>query len=46
MARGNESSLVGFGGLDDNSIKGLTYVLSVEQMINAKLTGFNTSEQV
>jgi hypothetical protein len=25
-----ESSLVGFGGLDDNLIKGLTCVLSVE----------------
>jgi hypothetical protein len=41
-----ESSLVGFGGLDDNPIKGLTSVLSVEQVLNAKLTGFNTSEQV
>jgi hypothetical protein len=45
-ARGIESSLVGFGGLDDNPIKGLTSVLSVEQVLNAKLTGFNTSEQV
>ena len=43
---GCESSLVGFGGLDDNPIKGLTSVLSVEQVLNAKLTGFNTSEQV
>ena len=41
-----ESSLMGFGGLDDNPIKGLTSVLSVEQVLNAKLTGFNTSEQV
>jgi hypothetical protein len=41
-----ESSLVGFGGLDDNPIKGLTSVLSVEQVLNAKLTEFNTSEQV
>jgi hypothetical protein len=41
-----ESSLVGFGGLDDNPIKGLTSVLSVEHVLNAKLTGFNTSEQV
>ena len=41
-----ESSLLGFGGLDDNPIKGLTSVLSVEQVLNAKLTGFNTSEQV
>jgi hypothetical protein len=39
-----ENSLVGFGGLDDNPIKGLTGVLSVEQVLNAKLTGFNTSE--
>jgi hypothetical protein len=31
---------------DDNPIKGLTSVLSVEQVLNAKLTGFNTSEQV
>ena len=41
-----EISLVGFGGLDDNPIKGLTCILSVEQVLNAKLTGFNTSEQV
>jgi hypothetical protein len=46
MARGNESSLLGFGGLDDNLIKGLTCVLSVEQMLDANLTWFNTSEQV
>jgi hypothetical protein len=37
---------VGFGGLDDNLIKGLTDVLSVEHVLNEKLTGFNTSEQV
>jgi hypothetical protein len=41
-----ESSLVGFGGLDDNPIKGLTSVLSVEQVLNAKQTGNNTSDQV
>jgi hypothetical protein len=35
-----ESSLVGFGGLDDKPIKGLTSVISVEQVLNAKLTGF------
>jgi hypothetical protein len=35
-----------FWCLDDNSIKGLTSVLSVEQVLNAKLTGFNISEQV
>jgi hypothetical protein len=46
LAISRESSLVGFGGLDDNPIKGLTSVLSVEQVLNAKLTGFNTSEQV
>jgi hypothetical protein len=38
-----ESSLVGFGGLDDNPIKGLTCVLSVGQMLNIKLVKFNTS---
>jgi hypothetical protein len=32
--------------LDDNSIKGLTSVLSVEQVLSVKLTGFNTSEQM
>jgi hypothetical protein len=37
---------VGFGGLDDNPIKGLTGVLSVEQVLNAKLTGFNISDQL
>jgi hypothetical protein len=37
---------VGFGGLDDNPIIGLTSVPSVEQVFNAKLIGFNTSEQV
>jgi uncharacterized protein YunC (DUF1805 family) len=41
-----ESSLVGFSGLDDNSIKGLTGVQSVEQMLSAKLVEFNTSIQV
>jgi hypothetical protein len=30
LFRETESSLVGFGGLDDNPIKGLTRVLSVE----------------
>jgi hypothetical protein len=35
-----------FVGLDDNPIKGLTCVLIVEWVLNAKLTGFNTSEQV
>jgi hypothetical protein len=41
-----ESSIVGFSGLDDNPIKVLTGVLSVEQVLSAKLTWFNTSEQV
>jgi hypothetical protein len=45
-ADGFESSLVGFGGLDDNPIKGLIGVLSVEQVLNAKLTWFNISKQV
>jgi hypothetical protein len=42
----SESSLVGFGVLDDNPIKGLTSVLSVEQVLYVKLMWFNTSEQV
>jgi hypothetical protein len=37
---------VGFGNLDDNPIKGLIGVLSVEQVLSANLIGFNTSEQV
>jgi hypothetical protein len=37
-----ESSLVSFGGFDENPIKGLTCVLSVEYVLNAKLS----SEQV
>jgi hypothetical protein len=37
---------MGFGGLDVNPIKGLSGVLSVEQVLSAKLIGFNTSEQV
>jgi hypothetical protein len=41
-----ESSLVGFRSLDDNPIKGLIGVLSVEQVLSAKLSGFNISEQV
>ena len=40
-----ESSLVGLV-FDDNPIKGLKSVLSVEQVLNAKLTEFNASEQV
>jgi hypothetical protein len=44
--RPTESSLVGFCGLADNPTEGLTGVLSVEQVLNAKLIGFNTSEQV
>jgi hypothetical protein len=35
-----------FGGLDDNPIKGLTCVLSVERVHSAKLVEFNTSVQV
>jgi hypothetical protein len=35
-----------FWCLDDNSIKGLTSVLSVEQVLKVKPTGFNTSEQM
>jgi hypothetical protein len=40
-----ESYLVGFGGLDDNPIKGLAYVLSVGHVLSAKLIKFNTSVQ-
>jgi hypothetical protein len=38
-------AILWFWCLDDNSIKGLTSVPSVEQVLNVKLTGFNTSEQ-
>jgi hypothetical protein len=38
-----ESSLVGFGVWMTTQ---LTSVPSVEQVLNVKLTGFNTSEQV
>jgi hypothetical protein len=41
-----ESALVFFGVLDDNPIKGLTSVLSIEQVLYVKLIWFNTSEQV
>jgi hypothetical protein len=34
---------VGFGGLDDNTIKGLIGVLSVEHVLSIKLVKFNTS---
>jgi hypothetical protein len=37
-----ERSLMGFGVLDDNTIKGLTCVSSVEQRLREKLTKFNT----
>jgi hypothetical protein len=40
-----ESSLVGFGGLDDNPIKKLISVLSVQQLLSVKLVKFNTSVQ-
>jgi hypothetical protein len=33
---------VGFGGLDNNPIKKLTSVLSVEQAFSIKLVKFNT----
>jgi hypothetical protein len=41
----SESSLVGFGGLDDNPIKGLIGVFSVGQVLCVKLIKFNTSVQ-
>jgi hypothetical protein len=36
----------GFWCFDDNPIKGLTSVLSVEQVLYVNLIWFNTSEQV
>jgi hypothetical protein len=41
-----ESSLVGFGVLDDNTIKGLTKVLSVEHVLSEKTKRFNTWRQI
>jgi hypothetical protein len=38
-----ECSLVGFGGLDNNPIKGLIGVLSVGQVLSVKLVRFNAS---
>jgi hypothetical protein len=38
-----ESSLVGFGGLDNNPIKGLLGVLSVGQVLSVELVRFNVS---
>jgi hypothetical protein len=40
-----ESSLIGFGGLDDNPIKRLIVVLSVGHVLSVKLVNFNTSVQ-
>jgi hypothetical protein len=37
---------VGFGILDGNTIKGLTEVLSVEQVLSENLITLNTSTQV
>jgi hypothetical protein len=45
-SRTPKSSLVGFGGLDDNLIKGLTCVLYVEHVLSVKLVKFNTSVQM
>jgi hypothetical protein len=36
---------VGFGGLDDNPIKGLIGVLSVGHVLSVKLVKFNMSVQ-
>jgi hypothetical protein len=41
-----ERSLVGFGVLDDNAIKGLIRVLSVKQVISENLTRLNTWRKV
>jgi hypothetical protein len=40
-----ESSLMGFDGLDNYPIKGLTCVLSVGQVLSIKLVKFNSSVQ-
>jgi hypothetical protein len=40
-----KSSLVGFGGLDDNPIKGLTCMISVGHVVSVKLVKFNASVQ-
>jgi hypothetical protein len=37
-----ESSFVGFDVLDDNTIKGSTTMLSVEQVLSEKTKRFNT----
>jgi hypothetical protein len=37
---------VGFYGLDDNTIKGPIGVLSVGQVLSARLVKFNTRDQV
>jgi hypothetical protein len=37
-----ERSLVGFGVLDDNTIKSIIIVLSVEQVLSEKLTRLKT----
>lgn len=37
---------MGFDGLDDNPIKGPTGVLSVGQVLSARLVKFNTRDQV
>jgi hypothetical protein len=42
----SERSLVGFGVLDDNTIKGLTWVLSVEHVLTEKPKRFNTWRQM
>jgi hypothetical protein len=39
-------SLVGFGVLDGNTIKGWTYVLSVEQVLEKILKGSTQVDQV
>jgi hypothetical protein len=40
-----ESSLVGFGDLDDNPIKGLTGLLRIGHVLSIELVKFNTSVQ-
>jgi hypothetical protein len=42
----DESSLVDFGGLDNDIIKGLSVILSVEQVFSVNLIKFNIEDQV
>ena len=41
-----ESSLIDFGGLDDDTIKRLTVMFSVEHVLSVKLIKVNIEDQV